>query len=326
MPIQNRKGLIYRAFCTVTRKSYIGLTQTTLETRRKGHINNALVKKLNSHFYRAIRKYGTSAFKWSILEEDIETLEELKQKEIYWIAKYDSYKNGYNQTLGGDLFPEERIIARNKVIQSSEVRAKISEKVKKSYQEHPKKLEALRTRNRIYANSSEHKLRSSERAKKRIEENPNLMKELSDLANMPEAKEKRKESMKKHYENHESTFYKTLQENGRKTMADPEHCKKMWANAHTPEAIKKMRKSLIEYNKTPEAKEWKSKCGKEQMTEERKESLRIARQNTIIKKMNMILSRIEGEVTEENYNRIRAELSLKDPSYKWYVKHINSQV
>jgi hypothetical protein len=30
------------------------------------------------------------------------TFEELKEKEIYWIAHYDTYNNGYNSTIGGD--------------------------------------------------------------------------------------------------------------------------------------------------------------------------------------------------------------------------------
>ena len=48
------------------------------------------------------------------LEESNKTLNELNEKEKYWIAYYDSYNNGYNQTPGGDtilhmckLTPEE---------------------------------------------------------------------------------------------------------------------------------------------------------------------------------------------------------------------------
>jgi group I intron endonuclease len=43
--------------------------------------------------------YGPEAFVWVVLEEC--SVEELNDREIYWIAKKDSYKNGYNQTTGG---------------------------------------------------------------------------------------------------------------------------------------------------------------------------------------------------------------------------------
>lgn len=48
----------------------------------------------------AFRKYGIENFSFNILEEC--QREELNEKEIYWIAQYDSYNNGYNQTPGGD--------------------------------------------------------------------------------------------------------------------------------------------------------------------------------------------------------------------------------
>lgn len=48
---------------------------------------------------RAIHKYGKSKFHISLLEEV--SIEELNEREKYWIAYYDSYNNGYNLTLGG---------------------------------------------------------------------------------------------------------------------------------------------------------------------------------------------------------------------------------
>ena len=50
--------------------------------------------------YRAIRKYGVENFIFEVIEEC--KIEELNQKEEYWIKKYDTFFNGYNQTLGGD--------------------------------------------------------------------------------------------------------------------------------------------------------------------------------------------------------------------------------
>lgn len=51
------------------------------------------------HLLRAWKKYGADAFEWVILEEC--PVEELDQKEIEWINRKDSYRNGYNRTIGG---------------------------------------------------------------------------------------------------------------------------------------------------------------------------------------------------------------------------------
>ena len=51
-------------------------------------------------FYRAIRKYGIENFIPNILE--VCEQDKLDIREIYWISKYNSYHNGYNETLGGD--------------------------------------------------------------------------------------------------------------------------------------------------------------------------------------------------------------------------------
>lgn len=54
---------------------------------------------INNHLQRAWNKYHENNFDFSIIEECSE--DELDDKEIFWIAKYDSYYNGYNQTKGG---------------------------------------------------------------------------------------------------------------------------------------------------------------------------------------------------------------------------------
>ena len=49
---------------------------------------------------KAIQKYGIDAFKFEVIEEC--KLEELDEKEKYWIEKYDTYKGfGYNCNEGG---------------------------------------------------------------------------------------------------------------------------------------------------------------------------------------------------------------------------------
>src|SRR5208283_5009714 len=63
----------------------------------------------NTHFYKAIRKYGTECWKQEVLEE-IEDISNLNEAEMKWIEHYDTMNNGYNSTTGGDngfIFSEE---------------------------------------------------------------------------------------------------------------------------------------------------------------------------------------------------------------------------
>lgn len=88
-------GVIYKATCLQTGKCYIG--QTKNFKKRKSQHETA---KDDYVFHKAIRKYGKDSFVWEILEEC--PYNQLNEKEIYWIATYDSYNNGYNSTQGGD--------------------------------------------------------------------------------------------------------------------------------------------------------------------------------------------------------------------------------
>lgn len=91
------KGIIYKATNLVTNKIYIGQTKRSLHERIKGHYDTAINGKFK--FCKALRKYNKDDWKWEIIEEaDIESLDTL---EIKYIAKFDTYKNGYNSTLGG---------------------------------------------------------------------------------------------------------------------------------------------------------------------------------------------------------------------------------
>ena len=91
-------GQIYLAKNKLDNKIYIGQTTLTLEQRKKKHKRN--YSHSNAHFHRALRKYGFDNFEWIILEET-DTQEKLDNLEIKYIAKYNSIKNGYNETEGG---------------------------------------------------------------------------------------------------------------------------------------------------------------------------------------------------------------------------------
>lgn len=78
-------------------KKYIGITKTNVERRwNNGHGYDAQPK-----MQRAIMKYGWENVKHETLAIGL-TQEIANQLEQYYIAKYDTIRNGYNATIGGD--------------------------------------------------------------------------------------------------------------------------------------------------------------------------------------------------------------------------------
>ena len=93
----NINGKIYKITNIQNQKVYIGQTIRPIEDRFKRHLNDAINNILDTHFARAIRKYGIDNF----IIEEIDTAitqEELNQKEQKWIQSYNSVQEGYNET------------------------------------------------------------------------------------------------------------------------------------------------------------------------------------------------------------------------------------
>lgn len=95
-------GYIYQIVNTENQKRYIGKTND-IKKRLERHYIELKNNKHHSHkLQRAFNKYGKECFK-VIYDTFINiTEEDLAQKEIEYIKKYDSYYNGYNETLGGE--------------------------------------------------------------------------------------------------------------------------------------------------------------------------------------------------------------------------------
>ena len=94
--MEERKFVVYK-HTSPNGKVYIGITSQKLNRRfrdGKGYYNN-------KHFYNAIKKYGWDNFSHEVLFDNL-TEEEAKLMEQFYIALYDSFKNGYNRTLGGE--------------------------------------------------------------------------------------------------------------------------------------------------------------------------------------------------------------------------------
>jgi group I intron endonuclease len=95
--------IIYKISNRINLKAYIGQTRKKLKYRWHEHSH----RPNNSYFGRAIKKYGIGCWKLEVLEM-ISSIELLNEREIYWIAYYNTYYNGYNMTTGGDQPVEQK--------------------------------------------------------------------------------------------------------------------------------------------------------------------------------------------------------------------------
>lgn len=89
---------IYKITNQINNKSYIGQS-IDVEARLKEHVRNIKYPQKTNILYQAMRKYGVENFLFEILEEC--PIDNLNDREIFYIKLYDSYYNGYNATLGG---------------------------------------------------------------------------------------------------------------------------------------------------------------------------------------------------------------------------------
>ena len=117
---------IYKITNVQNNKVYIGQTIRPVEQRFHRHINDALNNILDTHFARAIRKYGKESFIIEVIDT-ANSQEELNQKEQYWIRFYNSVNEGYNETdaiskCGGNTYrsktDEEMNIIKDKIRQT----------------------------------------------------------------------------------------------------------------------------------------------------------------------------------------------------------------
>lgn len=88
---------IYKITNLVNDKVYIGQSARGVHERFHRHIQDAITNRLDTHFARAIRKYGPENFVVEVIDS-AETQDELNLKEQSWIRHYNSIRHGYNET------------------------------------------------------------------------------------------------------------------------------------------------------------------------------------------------------------------------------------
>lgn len=185
--------IVYKITNLENGKIYVGQTRRTLEERFKEHC------QADSAIGRAIRKHGKEKFKCEILET-CKTLEELNEREKFWIKTFDCMiPKGYNKTDGGQS-----------TLLAEEVRHQISESLIKFYEEHPEALEKISEEQKKRYADPEERAKAAERTRKVFED--------------PAIREKHAESQRKRFENPEERekISATLTEH----FSDPEERKK----------------------------------------------------------------------------------------------------
>lgn len=108
-------------------KCYIGQSNDC-ERRFKEHQTKGESSRISVDI--AIQKYGKDAFIYEIIEEC--SIEELNQKEQYWIKYYNSIENGYNCSEGGNQQSIGVNNGRSKLTEQDVI------KIRKAYNNHQK--------------------------------------------------------------------------------------------------------------------------------------------------------------------------------------------
>ena len=93
---------IYMVINKINYMKYIGQAKDIYKRFKSHHLSdykNPKNSSYNTKFYQALRKYGIDNFDIIILTLCPEN--KLDELEIEYIAKFDTYKHGYNSTLGG---------------------------------------------------------------------------------------------------------------------------------------------------------------------------------------------------------------------------------
>lgn len=90
---------VYKITNQANGKVYIGQSIRPVEQRFKRHISDAINNILDTHFARAIRKWGKENFTVEVIDK-ADSQDELNIKEQFWIRQYQSTDStkGYNET------------------------------------------------------------------------------------------------------------------------------------------------------------------------------------------------------------------------------------
>ena len=249
-----KKGIIYVYFNKAkyekegVEKYYVGQTVGTMEQRagKDGRRYNWDNLDCNNKFANGIRKWGWNSFEGRVLEEVYE--EDLNELEKFYIEYFDSYKNGYNSTLGGEGTRGHNPYANKTEEEMEEIKEKKSKSLsivnKKRFQD-PKLREKLSIARRKCWEDQERRKKQSETIKKSWE-NKELREKLSisqkKLWEDKEYREKQSETVKKHWKDQEYREKQNIArrkcwEDKEKRKKQSETIKKSWKKKEVREKL-----------------------------------------------------------------------------------------
>ena len=181
-------------------KHYIGLSTRTLDERKKEHRNSAIVDKPKKIVHKALKKFDMiDTFELILIDDSAKSIDELYEKEIFYIQKYNSYyknKKGYNMTLGGDgnhgyvyTKADRKKISQRAIEQFSnpEQREKARQRAIERYSDPEQREKVSKAQLQRFSNPEER-----EKARER---------RIEYHKNNPEAREKASQIKKEHYKN-----------------------------------------------------------------------------------------------------------------------------
>ena len=159
--------IIYKSTNKITGKIYIGQTTHTLDKRIKGHIKESKIES-NRPFMLSINKYGEDNFTFETIDS-ANNLDELNDKEVYWINFYNSVvPNGYNVTGGGQGKKMKTTKELSRIISEGLKNSKKWQETKNSEEYIQKRKEYFIGWNKGKKFSQEHKEKIWERNKERV--------------------------------------------------------------------------------------------------------------------------------------------------------------
>lgn len=91
---------IYRIVCFPTGENYIGQTKHLKDRQDTHQYLLRLGKHHSKKLQAAYDQYGVGSFYSEVIESNVSDAD-ADAREIYWIAHFDSYHNGFNVTPGG---------------------------------------------------------------------------------------------------------------------------------------------------------------------------------------------------------------------------------
>ena len=118
---------IYKITKIENGKSYIGKSND-IERRFKEHQTKGKISRIPVD--EAIAKYGINAFTYEIIEKC--SLDQLNEREQYWIKYYNTKENGYNCNDGGDAATYGENNGRSKLTEQDVI------EIRKAYNNHLK--------------------------------------------------------------------------------------------------------------------------------------------------------------------------------------------